>query len=219
MAVHHCAEHHVFRQDLRFGFHHQNGFCRTGHHQIQLGFFQLGLGRVQQICAVCIADACRTDGAGKRYAAQYQCGGRADHGGNVGIDFGIKRNHHGYDLNVVIEAFGEQRTDGAVDQAAGEDFFLALFALTLEKTAGDFTCGIGALKIIDGQREEVLPCFYFFVGGNGHQDNGVAHGHFNRCSSLAGDFACFQRNGMFAVLEGFDMFIEHVKSFRFKPQS
>ena len=32
IAVHHCAEHHVFRQDLRFGFNHQNGFCRTGHH-------------------------------------------------------------------------------------------------------------------------------------------------------------------------------------------
>ena len=35
VAVHHRAQHHVFGQDIGFGFHHQNGLCRTGHHQIQ----------------------------------------------------------------------------------------------------------------------------------------------------------------------------------------
>ena len=107
------------------------------------------------------------------------------------------------------EAFGEQRADGTVDQAAGEDFFFALFAFALKEAAGDFACGIGALQIIHGEREEILPGFHFFISGNGYQHHGFAHGYFHRTRSLAGDFAGFDGNGVLAVLEGFDVFIKH----------
>ena len=116
----------------------------------------------------------------------------------------------------MIETFGEQRADGAVDQAAGEDFFFALLAFALEKAAGDFACGVGALEIIDSQREEVLTGFHFFIGGNGHQNHGVAHRHFHRRSGLAGDFAGFEGYGVLAVLEGFDVLVKHVDSFVWK---
>ena len=217
VAVYHGAEHHVFGQDLGFGFHHQHGLRGTGHHQIQLRFGQLGFGRVQHVFAVQVTHASGTDGAGERHAAQHQRGGSADHGGDVGIDFRINRYHRGHDLDVVEEAFGEQRADGAVDQAAGEDFFFALFAFALEEAAGDFACGIGALQIIHGEREEILPGFHFFIGGNGHQHHGFAHGYFHRTRSLTSDFAGFDGYGVLAVLEGFDVFVKHEDSFRRRP--
>ena len=37
---------------------------------------------------------------------------------------------------LVHEAFGEQRTDGAVDQAAGEDFLLRRASFALDEAAG-----------------------------------------------------------------------------------
>ena len=59
----------------------------------------------------------------------------------------------------MVETFGEQRTNRTVDQTAGQDFFFALFAFAFEETAGDFTCGISTLEVIDSQREEVLASF------------------------------------------------------------
>ncbi len=43
-----------------------------------------------------------------------------DHGGDVGINFGVERQGVDHDLDFVEEAFGEQRADRAIDQAAGQ---------------------------------------------------------------------------------------------------
>ena len=212
MAVHHRTQHHIFGQDVGFGFHHQNGLCRTGHYQIQFGAVQLLLGRIQYIGIVHITHARRADGAGKRHAAQHQRGGCANHGGNIAVDFRVAGNHHRHDLDVVIEAFWEQGADGAVNQAAGQDFFFALFAFAFEEAAGDFACGIRAFEIIHGKREEVLAFFHVFIGGNGHQHHGIAHRYFHRGSGLACDFAGFQRYRLVAVLECFNVFVEHIVS-------
>ena len=113
----------------------------------------------------------------------------------------------------MVETFREQRADRTVNQTAGQDFFFALFAFALKETAGDFTCGVSALKVINSQREEVLTFFDFFVGGHGNQNNGIAHRYFNSRGGLARDFAGFQGNGVIAVLEGFNVFIEHFVPF------
>ena len=114
----------------------------------------------------------------------------------------------------MVETFWEQRTNRTVNQTAGQDFFFALFAFAFEETAGDFTCCVSTFEIIDSQREEVLAFFHFFVGGNGNQNNGVAHGYFNGSCGLASDFAGFQSNDLITVLEGLNVFIEHHCSFQ-----
>ena len=114
----------------------------------------------------------------------------------------------------MIEAFGEERADGAVNQTAGEDFFFALFAFSLEKAAGDFACGIGALHIIHGERKKVLSRFDFFVGGYSNQNHCITHGHLHRTCGLAGDFASFNGYGVLAVLESFCMFLKHSQSLK-----
>ena len=119
VAVNYGTQHHVFRQDFSFGFHHQNGFGCTRNHQVQLRFSQFGFGRVQYVHTVYITYACGTNRTGKRYAAQHQRSGCAEHGRNVGINFRVNGNYHRNDLDVVVETFWEQRADRTVDQTAG----------------------------------------------------------------------------------------------------
>src|SRR3546814_5379606 len=61
----------------------------------------------------------------------------ADHGGDIGVDFGVDRNSVQNDLDFVVEAFGKQGAQGAVDQARSQDFFFGRTAFTLEETTGN----------------------------------------------------------------------------------
>ena len=72
------------------------------------------------------------------------------------VDFGVQRQHMHHDLDFVVEAFREQRTHRAVDQARGQRFQLARAAFTLEEAARDLAGGIGLLDVVDGEGEEVL---------------------------------------------------------------
>jgi hypothetical protein len=76
--------------------------------------------------------------------------------GDVGVDFGVQRHGVDHHVHFVEEAFGEQRADRAVDQAAGQGFVFAGLGFALEEAAGDLAGGVGLLDVVDGQREEVL---------------------------------------------------------------
>jgi hypothetical protein len=89
VAEDHGAKHDIFRQLIGFRLDHQHGAVGAGNHQIQLGKLELGLGRVEHVLAIDIADARRAQGAAERQAGQGQGGRGADQGGDVGIDFGI----------------------------------------------------------------------------------------------------------------------------------
>ncbi len=103
-----------------------------------------------------IADAHGRQHVMERNIGNGQRGGRADDAEHRGILFGIGREHHGDDLGFVHEAFGEQRTDGPVDQAAGENFFFRGTAFAFDEAAGNLAGGIGVLTVIDREREESL---------------------------------------------------------------
>ena len=63
---------------------------------------------------------------------------------------------HGHDnLRFVLEAIDEERTDRTVDQTRGERFLFSRTAFALEVSAWNFAGSVGALLVIDGQREEV----------------------------------------------------------------
>ena len=118
--------------------------------------FELGLGRVQDVLAVDVADARGADRAVERNAGQRQRRRRADHRGDVGIDLGIDRHHRRDDLHFVVEALGKQRADRTVDQARGQRFLLGRTPFALEEAAGDLAGGVGLFLVVDGQREEIL---------------------------------------------------------------
>jgi hypothetical protein len=75
---------------------------------------------------------------------------------------------HGHDdLGVVLVAVGEQRSDRAVDQAGDKRLLLRRAAFPLEIAAGDTASGVGALLVVDRERNEVEPGLRLLLGDDG----------------------------------------------------
>src|SRR3546814_19235547 len=93
-------------------------------------------GGVKHILTVDVADSCSTDGAVERNAGNSQRSRSADHGGDIGVDFGVNRNSVQNDLDFVVEAFGKQGAQRAGGKARHPDFFFGRTAFTTENTQG-----------------------------------------------------------------------------------
>jgi hypothetical protein len=119
--------------------------------------FALGLTRVQHVLAVDVTHAGSAHRAVERNAADAQSRAGSDQSCNVSVHFGVQR--HGVDdhMHFVEETFGEQRTDRAVDQAAGQGFKFAGLGFALEEAAGDLACGVGLLDVVNGQGKKSWP--------------------------------------------------------------
>ncbi len=208
VAEHHAAQHDFFAELLGFGLDHQHGGFGAGDDEVHLRILAGGLARVQHVFAVDVAHARGTDRAAERDAGDGQRSAHADHGGDVGIDFGVER--HGVDDHVhfVQEAFGEQRADRAVDQAAGQRFVFAGLGFALEEAAGDLAGGVGLLDVVHRQGEEVLAGLGRLGGRHGGEDDGAVDLDQHGAVGLAGDFAGFHDDGLVAPLEGLGDFVE-----------
>ena len=209
VAEHHGAEHDFLGQLLGFGLHHQHGGLGAGDDQVQVGQLARGLARVEHVLAVDVADAGGADRAGERNAGDRQGGRRADHGGDVGVDLGVQRQRVDDHVHFVEEAFREQRTDRAVDQARGQRLVLARLGFTLEEAAGDLAGGVGLLDVVHRQREEILAGLGALGGHHGGQHHGVVDVDDHGPAGLAGDLAGFQRDGVGTPLEGLGDFVEN----------
>ncbi len=106
------------------------------------------------------ADPADADGAGRlqeRDLRQVQGGAGADHAEDVGIVLPVGRQGAGHDLDFVEVAGREERADGPVDQAGGEDFLGGGPAFALDEAAGELAGGVGLFAVIDGEGEEISP--------------------------------------------------------------
>ena len=219
VGEHHCAEHDVFRQLLGFGFDHHHGVERPGNDQVELALFDLGLGRVEDIFAVLEADAGAADRTHERNTRETQRCGRGAHGDDVGLVLTVVGQHLGDDENLVVETLGEQRPEGAVDQAAGQRFLFGRAALALEEAAGDAAGSGEFFLVVDGQREEVLSRLDVLGGSDRAQDDGFAEGRENRAVGLAGDAARFELEGLAAKIDFYSLDVEHLVSFTRRPNA
>jgi len=101
---------------VRLGLDHQHRLVGAGNDEVQLRGLELGLGRVEDVFTVDVADARGADGALERDARQRHGGGCADHRDDIGIDFGVDREHRRDHLHLVVEAAREERAQRPVDQ-------------------------------------------------------------------------------------------------------
>ena len=213
VTEHHGAEHHFFAQLLRFRFHHQHRAFRTGDDQVERRFLHLRTRRVQHVFVVDVGHACCADRAVERQTGHSERRRRADQRGDVSGDFGVQRQDVDHDLDFVVEAFREQRTQRTVDQARDQRFAFRRTAFATEETTRDLAGGVGLFEVIDGQREEVLAR----LGGLGADHSGQHDGIFDvddhSTARLTSDFARFEANVMLAPLKFFDDFIEHSHCF------
>ena len=102
---------------------------------------------------------------------------RGRHGAqDVGVVLLIGGEHGDEDLDLVLEAFGEERPDAPVDESAGQDLLVGRPALALQESAGDLARGVGLLAIFDGEGEERQGGD---VGrdGDGGEEHGIAELH------------------------------------------
>ena len=175
VAVDHRTEHDFFRQDVSFRLNHQNGRLRSGNNEVKLAALELGQRRVEYVLAVDVADARCANRSVKRDTRDGHRGRRADHCGNVRVNFRIERHHHRHDLYFVVEAFREQRTQRTIDQTRGQRLFFRWTSLTLEETARNLACGIGLFDVINCQRKEILARLDRLVANHADQHDGVIH--------------------------------------------
>ena len=189
----HGAEHDFFRKLFGFGFNHHHTFSGAGDDEVELEVFHLLGGRVDDVLAILVADAGRCDRAGERCAGDHEGGGGGDHADHVGIVFlVVGKNRHG-DLDFVLEAVGEQRTDRTVDEARGQRLLVGGTAFAFEVAAGNAASRVIALKVVHGQREEVLAFLRLPCVHDRRENSGLAISRQHSAVSLPRNAASFQR--------------------------
>ena len=202
MAPPNGFEHHTLGQLGRIRFnHHHSGFGRSDD---EIHFRGLALGHrwVQDVLTVGVTDAGSANRRSEWDASEVERSGCADDRWNVRIDLRIERHYGRDDLNFVVETFGKQRANRAINQARRERLFLAWAAFALEETAGDFACSVGLFLIVDGQREEVLAFFNGCLRDGRNEHDGVAVANEHGGIGLTANFAGLKGEGMCAILNG-----------------
>ena len=187
------AQHDFLGQLMGFRVDHQHAFLRTGEHQVQLGGGDLFLQRVQDVFAILVANARRTDRAHEGHAGEGQRRGSTDHRDDIGVILEIVAENGTDDLRLVAVGGVKQRADRTVDQSGGQNLLLRRPALALEEAAGDLARGESLFLIIHGEREEVLP-FLRRLGADG----GAQH----RCLAIGGHHGAMRLTRDLASLQG-----------------
>ncbi len=74
---------------------------------------------------------------------------------DVRIVFLVRGENQRNQLRLVAESVGEERADGPIDLARGQNFFFAGPAFALDKAAGNAPAGVGVLAVIHREGEEI----------------------------------------------------------------
>src|SRR5262249_34668291 len=106
----------------------------------------------------------------------------------------VSRQDEGDDLRFLTIALLEGRTEGTVDEAGGEDFFLGRTSFALEEASRDAPAGVGVLLVVDGEGHEVAHDSAVFEAGRGKDDR-VAVSDYARAVGLFGDRTCLHGQG------------------------
>ena len=106
----------------------------------------------------------------ERNLRRVQRGRGGDEREHVGRVLLVGRDHVDEDLDFVLEAFGEERANRAVDDARREDLEVAGPPFALDVAARNLAGGVGLLAVLDEQREEVERAL-----GVAHRDGGEHH--------------------------------------------
>jgi hypothetical protein len=175
------GEDDLFGLFLGAGLDHHNAVFVADDHDVDGGGGALRVGGVDDELAIDAAHAHGADGGAEGNVRQSQgasSGVDADH---VRIVFLVGGEDQGDDLGLIAEAIGEERADGAIDLAAGEDFFFAGPAFTLDEAAGNTSAGVGVLALVHGEGEEVDAFARVRRCDCSRQDDGFAGGD-ERCA-------------------------------------
>ena len=209
---HNSAEHGFFRKLLGFGFNHHHRVLRGGDDEVEVTGGNLFVGRVEDIFAVDITDACGADRAHEGHARNRQRGRCGNHRQNIGFVLAVIAHDLSDNVDLVVETFGEKRADRAIDQTRNQRLLFGRAALTLEETARNAAGSRIFFLVVDGEGEEVLAFLHRTCGRDGAEHYRFAKRREHRAIGLTGNAARFERQGLAAPLD-FDFFrVEHLFS-------
>ena len=172
-------EHLIVGNLVGAGLDHDHLLAGGDHGDVQIGDLALLAGGVDDQLTVHKAHLHGAHRAVPGNVGNGEGGGGADEGGDLGRAVMIHSHDGGHNGHIVAEVIGEQGTDGAVDDAGGQDALFTGAALTAIEAAGDAAHGVHLLLKIHAQGEEVDTVPGTGGGGGAHQHAGVTVAHHN----------------------------------------
>ena len=159
--------------------------------QVEVGLGLLLVGGVHHELTGDPGDADGTERAGPGDVGHGQRGRGSEDGEDVGVVLAVGREQQRLDLDLVVPALGEERTDGAIGQAAGEDLLLGGPAFTLEVTPGETAGGSRLFAVVDREGEEILTRLGLGGRDGRGEDDGFAELNGHGAVGLLGKAAGF----------------------------
>ena len=164
---------------------------RSDINEVEIAFRDFRMGGVGHKFALDAGHADPGNRTGPGNIRDHQCGGGAVDRKNIWIVQAVRAEKDGDDLGVKVVALGEEGAEGAIDHAAGQNFFFCRAAFPAEVTSGDASrCG-GLLLVFYGKGEEILAFLDLGGGDGGDEDDGFAHGDEGGAIREFGIFAGF----------------------------
>src|SRR5262249_37436938 len=140
VAEHQRLEHLLFGQLVAETFDHQHRRLCSGNDEVESAGFQLFLPGEEHELLVDETDANTRKGPLKRDRGRHRQGRTGPNDGqHVGVVFTVTGQNVAHDLYLVGVPLGKEGTDGAVDEAGGENLFERRPAFTLQKSARKLT--------------------------------------------------------------------------------
>ena len=167
-------EHRALVHLVRTRLNHDDFLLCRRHRQCQITDLALCFGGVDDQLPVHKAHKHACDGAVPRDVGDRQRNRRADHAGNFGAAVLVDAHDRHDHRHIVAHCFGEQRANGAVDDAAGQNGLFTGAAFAPHKAAGDTANRVQLLFKIDAEREKVDAFTRLFAHCHVAQHNSFA---------------------------------------------
>ncbi len=184
----------LLRALLGAGLDHHNAVLGADDHDVEDAYEALSIGGVDDEAAIDQADANCADRTMEWDVREGQCAACAIHAEDVGIVLLVRRVDERDHLGLIAEGLGEERANGPVDLAAGENLLLTGTAFALDEAAGDASAGVGVLAVLDREREEVDAFLRIGRSDCGGEDDVVSAGGKGSARGLLGHAARFKFN-------------------------
>ncbi len=136
-------------------FDHHDGIGRTGYHQMEIADLQCLQVGIHDKLALHPADLHTGHRPRERDIRNRQGSGGRCNADHIGRSRFVGGQNRGNNLGFEVVAFREERSQGTIDQAAGQDFLFSRTPLALEISSRNLSCSVGFFNVIDREGQKI----------------------------------------------------------------
>ena len=144
-----CIQHVLLRNLVGSAFDHGDSLAGTGYDDVQVSVLDLLECGVYDILAVDKSHSDTGNRSVERNVGDCDCCAGCVDGDDVGCVDLVRGDDCRDNLDLTAEGLLEQRSHGAVDQTADQDFLVLGLSFPLEESSGDLSGGIVLLVVLD----------------------------------------------------------------------